>query len=70
MLILNLATNWAHFVDCSACTVDWNRLARYSITATKHVAKVANETVNFMKSLTQHGMNISEASIAGFSLGK
>lgn len=30
---------------------------------------VADATVNFMKFLTQHGLNVQEVSIAGFGVG-
>lgn len=68
---LDSAIKWAHFVDCNACTVDWSRLSRYnySTAATKHPRIVSAATVNFMKFLTPHGLNVQQVSIAGFSLG-
>lgn len=66
------AVDWAHYGDCNVCSVDWSRLARYNYAtcSTRHTRIVSNAIVYFMEYLSRnHGMNVEEVSIAGFSLG-
>lgn len=62
---------WAKVSDSNVCVVDWSRLANYdyALAAMRHTKIVADAVVNFMKFLTQHGMNVKQVSIAGHSLG-
>lgn len=62
--------NWAEFGDCNVCIVEWSRLAHFSyrITAKKHLKMVADASVQFMRFLIEHGMDIEHVSLAADSL--
>lgn len=68
---MTVALSWARFADSNVCAVDWSRLANYdySIAAMKHTKMVTDYLEHFMKFLIKHGMNITDVSIAGHSLG-
>lgn len=64
------AENWAEFGDCNVCIVDWSRLSHYSyrLTAKKHLKMVADASIQFMRFLMQHGMDIEHVTLAADSL--
>lgn len=65
------SVTWSQFADCNVCAVDWSRLANYdySVAAMRHTKMVTDALVYFMQFLIDNGMNISQVSIAGHSLG-
>lgn len=65
------AINWSKLVDCNVCAVDWSRLANYdySIAAMQHTKMVTSALSYFMEYLILNGMNVTQVSIVGHSLG-
>lgn len=65
------AQSWAKFANCNVCAVDWSRLANYdySIAAMRHTKMVTDALEYFMQFLIDNGMEITQVSIAGHSLG-
>lgn len=65
------AINWAHYADCNVCVVDWSRLANYdySVAAMQHTKMVTEALAHFIDHFIANGMNVSQVSIAGHSLG-
>lgn len=66
-----LAQQWIKHADCNVCIVDWSSLASggYIDVVKNRLPRVVDDIVNELEIYMERGMNISEVSIVGHSLG-
>lgn len=66
-----LAQEWVRRTNSNVCVIDWSYLAKgdYVYTVKHQIPRVVNDVVTQMEMFYSRGMNISEVSIAGHSLG-
>lgn len=61
--------DWVKNCECNVCAVDWGKMAKisnfYAKVATNYTRLASNSIVRFMSFLKEHGMNITDVSIAG-----
>lgn len=66
-----MAKDWSKYNNSNVCMVDWSFLAKggYVYTINYQLNRVVNELIKFTEILYKYGMNYTQVSIAGHSLG-
>lgn len=66
-----LGQEWVRRTNSNVCIINWSYLAKgcYFSTVTIQIPRVVRDAVGKIGVFIEHGMNISEVSIAGHSLG-
>lgn len=69
--MIPMGKDWAKYNNSNVCLVDWSFLAKgdYLFTIKYQLQRVANEMVKFTEVLRVYGMNYTQVSVAGHSLG-
>lgn len=69
--MIPMAKDWAKYNNSNVCLVDWSFLAKgsYIFVVDFQLERVAKEMIKFTEILRPYGLNYTQVSVAGHSLG-